>query len=308
MAGTDERAAVTLEGPDGQRGVLIGPADKVAGLVRPEAVVPPAGDFLRLEDVVAADPQQRLLAEAIRALTAAARLTRPVLERDEQASEAEGRPVWRDSGRREPADWAEFVTQALAGAAANVGGVETALAGRPGSWEADGVRQLLRSTVGHDSEYLWEHRTEPLTITLYVDELVDDIGARAPYDEAEQVIDARHDEVPDGTEAYERHVDVLADLTERLERQRVADWTAWGTALAEAVKAAAALQLPGLQVPVEVLVDVETWRSDRSEPYWPDLEWELVGAALSVTPAPWASGPTPLQRLQDDGAAAVASS
>src|SRR4051812_25004805 len=106
-------------------------------------MMPGPQDLGRLEDVIAAGPRAQLLAEAIRVLTAAARLTRPVLERDEQASETEGTPVWADSGRTEPDDWAEFVSQALAGAAANVGGVETALAGRPGSWEADFTRQLL---------------------------------------------------------------------------------------------------------------------------------------------------------------------
>lgn len=260
-----------------------------------------AEDFARLEDVVDASPREQLLATAIEALTAAARLQRPVLERDEQASAAEGTPVYRETGRTEPDDWAEFVSQALAGAAANAGGVETALAGRPGSWEADFTRQLLAGTVGHDGEYLWEHRTEPVRVTLYVDELADDINARKPYDDAGAAIDARHDEVRDGTEAYERHVDLLAELADRLEAQRLADWTAWGEGLAEAVKAAAARRMPGLRVPVEVVVDVETWRSDREEPYWPDLEWELTGEALGATPAPWLDGPSPLERLQAGG-------
>lgn len=280
-----ERAAVTLEGPGGELGTLIGPADKIADLVRPEAVVD-------------ADPRAQLLADAVRALTAAARLTRPVREIDLALSDPEGgRPVWKDTGRREPEDWAEFVTQVLAAAAANVGGVETVLGGRPGSWEADGVRQLLTGTVGHDSEHLWEHRTQPVTVTLYVDELVDDTDAREPYDDAEAAIDARYDEVPDGTEAYEEHVTMLLALGKRLEEQRVADWTAWGEALAAAVKAAAARRMPGLQVPVDVVVDVQTWRSDRQEPYWPDLEWELTGEALTATPAPWI-GTDPLERLQ----------
>jgi hypothetical protein len=257
-----------------------------------------SADFVRVEDVVAAGPREQLLAEAIRVLTAAARLTRPVLERDRAASEAEGTPVWKDSGRTEPEDWAEFVTQALAGAAANAGGVEKVLAGRPGSWEADFTRQLLTGTVGHDSEYLWEHRTEPVTVTLYVDELVDDINARKPYDDAEAAIDARYDEVPDGTEAYEEHVTMLLALGGRLDEQRTADWTAWGAALAEAVKTTAARRMPGLRVPVDVVVDVTTWRPDRQEPYWPDLEWELIGEALSATPVPWADA-SPLERLAD---------
>jgi hypothetical protein len=38
---TDEVAAVVLEGPGGERGTLVGPADKLAEIVRPEAVVAP---------------------------------------------------------------------------------------------------------------------------------------------------------------------------------------------------------------------------------------------------------------------------
>lgn len=40
----DGLAAVTLQSPDGDVGTLIGPADRLAELVRPEAVVPPAAD------------------------------------------------------------------------------------------------------------------------------------------------------------------------------------------------------------------------------------------------------------------------
>jgi hypothetical protein len=43
----------------------------------------------------------------------------------------------RDPVSTEPADFAEFLTLAVASTAANVGGVEELLAGRPGSWEAD---------------------------------------------------------------------------------------------------------------------------------------------------------------------------
>jgi hypothetical protein len=81
-------------------------------------------------------------------------------------------------------DWAEFVTLALAGAAANIGHVEAVLGGRPGSWEAEGVRQLLISTVGDDGRQLLRHRTEPLVIDLYVDEVLLDAGAWTAYDQA----------------------------------------------------------------------------------------------------------------------------
>lgn len=49
---------------------------------------------------------------------------------------------------------------------------EAILAGRPGSWEADGVRNLLTSNVGHDEEHLLEHRTEALIVELDIDELL----------------------------------------------------------------------------------------------------------------------------------------
>src|SRR6201999_166962 len=54
----------------------------------------------------------------------------------------------------ERADFAEFATHALAGAAANLGSVESLLEGRNGSWEADRIRDLLHSTVGGDEEAL----------------------------------------------------------------------------------------------------------------------------------------------------------
>jgi hypothetical protein len=54
------------------------------------------------------------------------------------------------------------VTEALAGAAAaNAGGIDTILAGRPGSWEVSVVGDSLRAAVGHDEPDLWRHRTEP---------------------------------------------------------------------------------------------------------------------------------------------------
>lgn len=51
-----DRVAVTLEAPDGERGVLIGPAGKVADLVRPEAVVDSTRFLEGLERAVAALP------------------------------------------------------------------------------------------------------------------------------------------------------------------------------------------------------------------------------------------------------------
>ncbi len=58
----------------------------------------------------------------------------------------------------------------------------------------EGVRQLLYSTVGADEAQLWAHRTDPLEITLYVDELlVDRTGAWTAYDQAQTEINRSYE-------------------------------------------------------------------------------------------------------------------
>jgi hypothetical protein len=261
--------------------------------------------------------REDVLADAIRVLTEAARLTRPVLRREETAAAGPGQLGWIDSGRREPADWAEFVTHALAGAAANIGGIETILAGRPGSWEADGVRSLLAATVGPDEQYLLEHRTEPLVIELNIDELLVDLGAWNPYDDANRELARRYDAIgiPTATgvpsamtvdaltrlepasEKQERQADEIAELEERLEQQRLQDWAAYGQALLAAVEAEAA-RLPGLTVPVVVRLDLDTFRraDERGGESW-GLADRLREAATQVTALPGDERP-PLERLQ----------
>jgi len=70
-------------------------------------------------------------------------------------------------------DFAGFLAQVLAATAANVGGPECLLAGRPGSWEASHVDALLRGTVGDEPDSWQAYRTEPLVITLNVAELIE---------------------------------------------------------------------------------------------------------------------------------------
>lgn len=236
---------------------------------------------------------ESLLAETVRSLTAAARLTRLVGTAESSAS-------------REPIDWAEFVTQALVGAAANVGGVEQILSGRPGSWEADGVRQLLVSTVGEDDDLLLRYRTEPVVVDLYVEEILSDADTWKAYDASADELYRRQEEkgflnnTEPLTEEQEHEADALADLEEQLEAQRVADWAAYGEALRAQVEAAAARR-PGLQVPVVVRVDLDTLRSGRgglSE--FVTIAEELVDEALRTTPLP-GGGRDPLQRLEVPG-------
>src|SRR3954453_2739356 len=123
-----------------------------------------------------------LLAAAVRVLTAGARLRRPSGAGTDQETTV-------------PVDFAEFVSLAVAGAAANVGGIDRVLAGRPGSWEAGHVRDMLVSTVGWDEEYLWEHRTEPLGIRVDVDAILGELGIAGLFDESDAEIPRREDAV-----------------------------------------------------------------------------------------------------------------
>jgi hypothetical protein len=79
-------------------------------------------------------------------------------------------------------DGAEFVTHLLATVAANLGSSDAVTAGRPGSWEAAGVGDLLRSTVGYDDEYLLTFRTEPIEIVVNSIYELDDLGMFETYE------------------------------------------------------------------------------------------------------------------------------
>lgn len=242
--------------------------------------------------------RDEVLADAIRVLTEAARLTRL------SSTDADGRE------HRRPADWAEFVAQALAGAAANIGSIGQVLAGRPGSWEAAAVRNLLESTVGADGDYLLEHRTEPVTVTLYVDLILSDAGTWKAYDDAQTELQRRYgSSLPPRaiggvgmlTADQERQLDELAELEMQLDEQRIRDWTAYGRALTAHIETAAAAL--GLRVPVAVTVELDKWPGD-----WPgedaarcDVRDRLRAAAIEATPLP---PPDPLQRVRAAGSTA----
>lgn len=145
-----------------------------------------------LETAPAGNVTQRPLADilddAVKALTEAGRHRRPRLHQT-AAGRMEPHPTETD-----PADWAEFVTLALASAAANLGGIDAALAGRPGSWEADKVEHLLYATIGHDQADLWRYRTEPVRLVLDVNLLLHGhTDSVEQYEAAEQDIEERRD-------------------------------------------------------------------------------------------------------------------
>lgn len=114
---------------------------------------------------------REVLADAISVLTEATRL-------HDYASRQNASGAWEpDPERPVPIDWAEFVCAALAGAAANAGGIATVLAGRPGSWEAAVIRDALVATVGDDEHDLWRHRTEPLHVVIRPADILDDLDS-----------------------------------------------------------------------------------------------------------------------------------
>jgi hypothetical protein len=57
-------------------------------------------------------------------------------------------------------DFAGWLADVLARVAARKGSTEALTAGRPGSWEASLVDQLVKGTVGHDDEYLPDYRDD----------------------------------------------------------------------------------------------------------------------------------------------------
>jgi DNA-binding XRE family transcriptional regulator len=140
-------------------------------------------------------PYDEVLHDAIAALTEAAHLTNQPM-RQNSSGQWEADP---DPRAALPIDWAEFVTHALAGAAANIGGTEQILAGRPGSWEAERVRQTLQSTVGADDEHLLQHRTEPVVVDLWVESILDRTNDTTydDYRNAEAELFARENAIPE---------------------------------------------------------------------------------------------------------------
>lgn len=139
-------------------------------------------------------PYDEVLHDAISVLTEATRLTNQPM-RQTSSGQWEADP---DPRAALPIDWAEFVTLALAGAAANVGSIEQILAGRPGSWEAEQVRQTLQSTVLDDQELL-RHRTEPVVIDLWVESILLHINDTTydEYRQAELELSRREEAIPE---------------------------------------------------------------------------------------------------------------
>lgn len=215
-----------------------------------------------------ATTESDLINQAISALTALARQTRV-------------RGAGTENETVEPVDFAAIACNVITSVAANVGSAEALLAGRPGSWEADHVRQIVASTAPEDE--LWRWRTEPLPLYLDVAGIFDDFGL---YDLADEELRAVAERTvgESVTEADIANADHLLDAIDRLREE---DMAAYAEAYAATVRQA--LTDRGIDVDVQVI------RTPDFQPpaeQWDPLASELHEIAWERTPLP-ATGQAP---------------
>lgn len=215
----------------------------------------------------AAGADDDLAGQAIEALTSLARQTRV-------------RGAGTPAEATEPVDFADLAAQVLTSVAANLGGVETLLAGRPGSWEADLVRRLIEGTTSEDRILAW--RTEPYRISLNVDDVFADFGISQLYDaDLDAAIEAAS---ADGlSEAQADAAEARETAIEALYRQ---DRDAYAAAYLDVARAW--LEKRGLTTGVELIrtdYDQPGRRLD-SQPNWNGLDDALDQHARENTPLP----------------------
>ena len=60
---------------------------------------------------------------------------------------------------RDQHDFGGWLAGVLASVSADLGSTDAVIAGRPGSWESDLIRQLVKGTVGWEDDYLADYRS-----------------------------------------------------------------------------------------------------------------------------------------------------
>jgi hypothetical protein len=170
--------------------------------------------------------------------------------------------------RRRPdgpqSDFADFVARVLASTAANVGGPDCLVAGRPGSWEADCVRRLIEGVMGTDPHYWQGLRTEPINVTLNVAELIEASGLHPGLlglDAAMCALDRAYSQAHDGDTAA-----AAADLEQQfdqLESRYRTEYRLYGERFADAVRAVA------ITMNIETVIDVAV-DADPQSLWWQD--------------------------------------
>jgi hypothetical protein len=190
-------------------------------------------------------------------------------------------------------DGAETISHLLATVAANLGGMHTLTADRPGSWEARHVDQFLASTVGPDGEYLLAYRTEPIEVVECVDAVMADMDIAWLYDESYELIDAAEDDAYGDNETLaDAAGERVAQAEELLHRLQDRDYAAYRAAFEQRVRSAGDELRRSRQLPesVEVRVRWVEW-ADReqttgAQQAWGTVECEVWEIAREQTPPP----------------------
>lgn len=213
-----------------------------------------------MNDQASADTFADDVSEIIRQLTAIARRT-----------------YTAPDGSQQRHDFGEVISVAVTAAAANLGGTEELLAGRPGSWESHYVRQIIASTAGeHD---LARYRTEPLMLLLDPETIFEDAGLREQFDEADDELSAGYH---NGTEPDDGGVnDAAVDARRQaLEAGYTQALDAYFAAYVDSVQ-----NITG-QLGISARIEVKRVVDYRVEPGGESLADVLHTIALERTPLP----------------------
>lgn len=176
---------------------------------------------MRTNQEAGSDP----MADAISALTTAARGRRTI---------GAGTP----NEYTERADFGAIACQVITAVAANIGGAGELLSGRPGSWEADLIRQIVLSTAGDDDRQLLTYRTDPLRLVVDVEA---EFGDMAVYDLYEEAVDELTRRVEEARDELTRTVATPAERARLAEIE--AAFAEWGIAFEDDARRAQAFHL-----------------------------------------------------------------
>jgi hypothetical protein len=196
-------------------------------------------------------------------------------------------------------DGAETISHLLATAAANLGGIHTLTAARPGSWEADYVDRFLASTVGTDGEWLLQYRTASIEVVECLEASMGELGIDSLYDDSYNLIDNAEADAcnSDDAQLADAACDRLVRAEELINELRDREYAAYRHAFDAQVDAAAVELRRTAYLPESVPVRVRwvEWadrdRATGAQDAWGTVESELWEAARLRTPPPGSTEP-----------------
>lgn len=124
-------------------------------------------------------------------------------------------------------DFAGQLADITAAVAANVGGLEILLPDRPRAWEAALVRQLVARTVPEDD--LLTRRTEPIRLTLDLDDRWMDLGMESLYRADVDEIHCAQTELKPGSAEWQKLENEANAITTLYRSDRTAYVASWTT-------------------------------------------------------------------------------